>query len=296
MIGPFFMVFVEINKDTLPNINEVTAMNRIDGKIAVVTGGSQGLGAAIAQQFARAGAAGLVLIGRGTKKGQLVAQNIELETKVPTIMVTADLEDLSDVRRVIPAADTKFGRVDILVNAAGMTERGNLLNTTPELFNRMFAVNVRAPFFLMQDAVNIMERECCKGRIVNIGSTSELTGQPFIAPYCASKSALATLTRNSGYALMRNRIHVNQLNIGWMASANERSLQLAETGDPSWEEKAKAGLPFGRLVDPAEVARAVLWMASEDSGMLTGSVINYDQSVWGGYDGQAPAPTNKLKA
>ena len=138
-------------------------MNRIDGKIAVVTGSSQGLGAAIAQQFARAGAAGLVLIGRGTKKGQLVAQNIELETKVPTIMVTADLKDLSDVRRVIPAADTKFGRVDILVNAAGMTERGNLLNTTPELFNRMFAVNVRAPFFLMQDAVNIMERECCEG-------------------------------------------------------------------------------------------------------------------------------------
>jgi NAD(P)-dependent dehydrogenase (short-subunit alcohol dehydrogenase family) len=164
MIGPFFMAFVEINKDSLPNINEVTAMNRIDGKIAVVTGGSR------------------------------VAQNIELETKVPTIMVTADLEDLSDVRRVIPAADTKFGRVDILVNAAGMTERGNLLNTTPELFNRMFAVNVRAPFFLMQDAVNIMERECCEGRIVNIGSTSELAGQPFIAPYCASKSALATLT------------------------------------------------------------------------------------------------------
>lgn len=110
-------------------------MNRVDGKIAVVTGGSQGLGAAIAQQFARAGAAGLVLIGQGTKKGQRVAQNIELETKVPTIMVTADLEDLSDVRRIIPAADTVFGRVDILVNAAGMTERGNLLNTTPELFN-----------------------------------------------------------------------------------------------------------------------------------------------------------------
>ena len=82
----------------------------------------------------------------------------------------------------------------------------------------MFAVNVRAPFFLMQDAVNIMEREGVEGRIVNIGSASELAGQPFIATYYASKAALATLTRNSGYALMRNHIHVNQLDIGWMAS------------------------------------------------------------------------------
>lgn len=94
---------------------------------------------------------------------------------------------------------------------------------------------------------------------------------------------------------MRNRIHVNQLDIGWMASDHERKIQIEETGDPDWEEKAKAQLPFGRLLDPKEVARAVLWMASDDSGMMTGAVIHYDQSVWGGYDGQAPAPENPLK-
>lgn len=271
-------------------------MNRIDGKIALVTGGTQGLGAAIAHTFARAGAAGIAIVGRGADKGRKVAAAIEAETQVPVQVIAADLGNIDDVRRIVPEADARFGRVDILVNAAGLTDRGNLLNTTPELFDRMFAVNVRAPFFLMQDAVNVMERVGVEGRIVNIGSTSQNAGQPFIAAYCASKAALATLTRNSGYALMRNRIHVNQLDIGWMASDHERELQLAESGDPDWEKKAVAGLPFGRLLDPKEVARAVLWMSSEDSGMLTGAVIHFDQSVWGGYDGQAPAPSVKLTA
>lgn len=271
-------------------------MNRIDGKIAVVTGGTQGLGAAIARVFAQAGAGGVVIVGRGLEKGQAVAASITKETGVPVLMVAADLEKIEDLRRIIADTDARFGRIDILVNAAGLTDRGNLLNTTPELFDRMFAVNARAPFFLMQDAVKIMEREGVEGRIVNIGSTSQHAGQPFIAPYCASKAALATLTRNSGYALMRNRIHVNQLDIGWMASDHEKKLQEAESGDPEWQSKAEAGLPFGRLLDPAEVARAVLWMASDDSGMMTGAVIQFDQSVWGGYDAQAPAPAEKLTA
>ncbi|MCP4319595.1 MAG: SDR family oxidoreductase [Hyphomicrobiales bacterium] len=270
-------------------------MNRIDGKAAVVTGGTQGLGAAIARTFARAGAAGIAIVGRGLEKGRKAALSITEETGVPVHMIASDLGKIDDVQKIIPEADERLGRIDILVNAAGLTDRGNLLNTTPELFDRMFAVNVRAPFFLMQDAVMVMKREGAEGRIVNIGSTSQRAGQPFLSPYSASKGALATLTRNSGYALMRNRIHVNQLDIGWMASDNERELQLAESGDPDWEEKARAILPFGRLIDPEEVARAVLWMASEDSGIMTGAVIQFDQSVWGGYDGQAPVPSEKLQ-
>ncbi len=269
-------------------------MNRIDGKIAVITGGSQGLGAAIARLFAKAGAAGIAIVGRDFEKGEKVARDIDAVPGVPIMMIAADLADIDQVRRIMADADRRFGRVDILVNAAGSTDRGNLLNTTPELFDQMFAVNVRAPFFLMQDAVKIMEREGIEGRIVNIGSTSERAGQPFLAPYSASKGALATLTRHAGYALMRNGVHVNQLDIGWMASDHEREIQLAESGDPDWEEKARAALPFGRLLDPDEVARAVLWMSSDDSGMMTGAVIHFDQSVWGGYDGQAPGPSEKL--
>lgn len=270
-------------------------MNRLDGKIAVVTGSTQGLGAAVARTFAAAGAAGIVTCGRNEGRGKNVADEITAEYSTPVTFVQADLESLDDCTAIIAAADLEFGRVDVLVNAAGLTDRGNLLNTTPELFDRMIAVNTRAPFFLMQDAVKLMIRDDVEGSIVNIGSTSGRAGQPFLAPYSTSKGALSTLTRHAGYALMRNRIRVNQLDIGWMNSDHERKIQEEESGNPDFIDRAAAGLPFGRLLDPMEVARAVAFLASDDSGMMTGSVIQFDQSVWGGYDGQAPAPAEPLR-
>ena len=270
-------------------------MNRLDGKIAVITGGTQGLGAAIAWQFARAGVAGIVTCGRSVEKGEALGAAITAETKVPVKFVRADLGNLDDCRRVTATADREFGRIDVLVNAAGLTDRGNLLNTDPELFDRMFAINVRAPFFLMQDAAKIMIREKRPGSIVNIGSTSERAGQPFLSAYCSSKGALATLTRNSGFALMRNAIRVNQLDIGWMASDGEDRVQREYHGaEPDWLTKAAAAQPFGRLLAPEEVAKAVAFLASDDSGMMTGSVVQFDQSVWGGYDGNAPGPAVAL--
>lgn len=270
-------------------------MNRIDGKIALVTGGTQGLGAAIARLFVRAGAVGVAIVGRDKAKGEAMARQITADSGVPVQMIAADLGEMADVMRVVATAEARFGRIDILVNAAGLTDRGNLLNTSPELFDRIFAINVRAPFFLMQEAVKSMARAGAEGRIINIGSASERAGQPFLAAYSASKGALATLTRNSGFALMRNRVRVNQLDIGWMLSDHEKTIQLRESGDPDWQAKAEAALPFGRLLAPEEVAKAVLWMVSDDSGMMTGAVVHFDQSVWGGYDGQAPAPAGPLE-
>jgi NAD(P)-dependent dehydrogenase (short-subunit alcohol dehydrogenase family) len=270
-------------------------MNRIDGKIALITGGTQGLGKAVAALFARAGAAGIAIVGRGAEKGRQVADAITAGTGVPVLMIAADLAEIDAVRAIVPQVDARFGRIDILVNAAGLTDRGNMFNTSPALFDRLIAVNTRAPFFLIQDAARVMDREGIEGRIVNIGSMSARAGQPFLAPYAVSKGALATLTRHAAFALMRNRIHVNQLDIGWMNSDQERALVLSETGDPGFIDRAAAAKPFGRILDPAEVARAVLWMASEDAGMMTGAVIAFDQSVRGGYD-DAPVPAARLKA
>ena len=270
-------------------------MNRIDQKVAIVTGGTQGLGAAIAWQFALSVAKAVFTCGRNVEKGQSVAKNIQDQTGVPVYFIEADLADITTCRKLIARCDQNFGRLDVLVNAAGLTDRGNLLDTSEELFDRMFAINTKAPFFLMQEAVKIMIRESIEGAIVNIGSTSALAGQPFIAPYCASKGALATLTRNSGYALMRNKIRVNQLNIGWMASDGEDRIQREYHGaDADWLEKAAAEQPFGRLIDPAEVARAVTFLSSSDSGMMTGSVIQFDQSVWGGYSFAPPTPEEPM--
>jgi NAD(P)-dependent dehydrogenase (short-subunit alcohol dehydrogenase family) len=124
---------------------------------------------------------------------------------------------------------------------------------------------------------------------------AEYGGQPFISPYSASKAALATLTRNAAFALLRNRIRINQLDIGWMATEGEDTVQRQyHDAAPDWLDKAAASRPFGRLLAPEEVARAVAFLASDDSGMMTGSVIPFDQSVLGTYESSAPAPAEPL--
>jgi len=269
-------------------------MSRIDGKIAVVTGGTQGLGAAIARTFAERGAAGIVICGRSEKKGRDMAATIEDASSIPVLYVPADLSRVEDCRKVIASADERFSRVDILVNAAALTDRGTILDTEPELFDRIMAVNLRAPFFLMQEAIKLMRRDRVEGSIVNISSMSAMGGQPFISAYCASKGALDTLTRNTAYALLRNRIRVNSLDIGWMASEGEDRIQREFHGAADdWLEKAAAQQPYGRLVDPMEVARAVAFLASDESGLMSGATINFDQSVWGAYEG-SPQPSEPL--
>src|SRR5215475_8305162 len=156
------------------------------GKYAVVTGSTQGLGEATARLLAARGAAGIVLCGRNKARGKAVAK--ELSTVgCEAHFVAADLADLDDCRKVMAKADKEFGNLHIMVNAAALTDRGTILDTSPELFDRMFAINVRAPFFMIQDAAKIMRREGTQGTIVNILSMSAHGGQPFICAYSGSK-------------------------------------------------------------------------------------------------------------
>src|SRR5919112_3976826 len=260
--------------------------------VAVVTGGTQGLGEAIARTFAERGAKGLVICGRNAERGHAVAREISNQG-CQTEFVQADLESVEEARQVTARADNVFGRVDVLVNAAGITDRGTIFYTTPELFDRMFAVNVRAPFFLMQEAAKIMRREGIEGRMVNILSMSAHGGQPFITAYCGSKGALATLTKNAAFSLMPWRIRVNALNIGWMSTPGEdRIMRLNHGATDGWLERAAAEQPFGRLIEPVEVARVCAFLASAESGLMTGAVVDFDQSVLGCYE-SAPHPSEK---
>ena len=263
------------------------------GKVVVVTGGTQGLGEAIARLLAGRGASGIVVTGRNATRGEQVRAELE-QAGARALFVAAELAELDQVRRIMAETDRVFGRVDCLVNAAAITDRGSILDTSPELFDRMYAVNVRAPFFLIQDAARIMRRGGAGGTIVNILSTSSHGGQHFLAAYSSSKGALGVLTRNVAYALMRDGIRVNGLNIGWMNTPGEHTIQkVAHDAPADWLDKAGAGLPLGRLLDPQEVARATAFLLSAESVPMSGALVDFDQSVQGA--GDPPRPMIRLE-
>lgn len=263
-----------MNLDSLSNLS-------LDGKTAVVTGATQGLGEAIAHLFADRGCANMVITGRNAERGAKVKAALEAKG-VKTVFVQSDLTKLAEVRKIVAACDTAFGKIDALVNAAGMTDRGSIWDTTPELYDQMFDTNVKSPFFLMQDALHLMKKSRTKGTIVNILSISGHGGQDFITAYCGSKGALAVITKNVAFSVMKYHIRVNGLNIGWMDSPGEdRIMKTYHDAAPGWLAKAEEGRPFGRLIKPAEVARAVAYLSSPESGLMTGSVIDFDQQVIG---------------
>mgnify|MGYP006422387991 CR=1 FL=1 len=269
------------------------AHGRLDDGVYVVTGGTQGLGAAAARLFAARGARGLILCGRNRANGDALAAELS-RAGCDARFVEADLTDVHAAQAAIAEAERAFGTLHGLVNAAGSTDRGTILDTSPELYDKLLALNLRAPFFLMQTAAQVMRRHGVAGAIVNVGSMSGHAGQPFIAAYCAAKGGLASLTRNTAYALMRDRIRVNQINPGWMDTPAEHEIQRqAHARPPDWLDDAEAAQPFGRLLKPAEVARAIAFLASDESGLMTGGVIDFDQSVVGAYDAP-PQPADAL--
>lgn len=252
-------------------------------KVIVVTGGTQGVGEAIARAAAEAGAAGLCITGRNQARGESVAAEIS-KKGCPTIFAAADLGDETACRAIIAAADKKFGRVEGLVNAAGLTDRGTIDDTAVELWDRLFAVNVRAPFILTQEVVRRLKAQKRPGSIVNIITMSSHGGQPFLTAYSSSKGALAILTKNTAHALRRFRIRVNGLNIGWTDTPGEHVIQQRDGNPQDWLEKAEPKQPFGRLIKPHDVATAAVYLLSDAAEMMTGSLIDFDQNVMGAYD------------
>jgi len=245
----------------------------LEGMVVLITGAARGVGAKIAREAAAAGAEALVLLDRDPVD---LALPCEIET------VTADLALPDAPAEAISAALTRFGRIDGLVNAVGLTTRAGYGDATVETWNRMFSVNTRAPFFLMDGAIADMKARGQPGSIVNILSMNAHCGAPDLAVYSATKGALLTLTKNAANAHMADRIRVNGINLGWTDTETERHLHAVTLGrGEGWLDARAAEMPLGRLISAGDCARQAVWLLSPASGPMTGVCLDLEQSVTG---------------
>jgi NAD(P)-dependent dehydrogenase (short-subunit alcohol dehydrogenase family) len=256
----------------------------LDSKAVLVSGGTQGLGAAVAAAAARNGA-DVAVTGRRKDVGERCAAELSAQTGRTVCYVRADAGDVEDGKAAVAETVDRFGRIDCLVNCAGLTTRGTMLDTTPELFDQHIAVNVRGPFFLMQAAITDMAARGEGGSIVNVITMSVHGGQPYLAPYVTSKSGLVGLTRNAAFAHRWDRIRINGVNIGWTETDGEDATQRRfHDADDDWLAKAAAAQPMGKLGQVDEIADFIVFLLSLRSGVVTGSVIDWDQVVPGAYE------------
>ena len=241
---------------------------RLDGKIAVVTGASRGIGRAVAESFAAAGCAGLVLNARKaddleTAASGLRAAGIAVET------VAGSMGEPDTAAAIVESAHHAFGRIDIIVNnAAANPAFGNLVDADPGAVRKIFAVNVEGPLALVRAAwhAGMGERG---GAIVNMASVGGLEPMPFIGAYNTSKAALVHLTKQLALECAPT-VRVNALAPGLVRTQFARALWEPD------EDAATALIPLGRIGEPLDVAHAVQYLASDAAGWVTGAVLSVD--------------------
>ena len=254
---------------------------QFNNKVVVVTGSTQGSGAETAKLFASRGAKAITICGRQEEQGEAIKEQINAMGS-KCLYVKADLSHGDDCRNIISLTDKEFGTVNSLINVAGYTERGTILSTTLDNYDKNFNINTRAPFLLMQETIKIMIRDKNKGTIANVLSVAKYSGMPFLMAYSSSKAALGIMTKNIANAVSGHQIRVNGLNIGWTDTPGEHSIQKrVHEGGEDWLEKAEAKVPFKRLTKPIDVARALAFLCSDESGLMTGSLMDCDQTVNG---------------
>jgi NAD(P)-dependent dehydrogenase (short-subunit alcohol dehydrogenase family) len=255
--------------------------NRNSGTSAIVTGGGQGVGLAIADQLVAEGCRKLALVGRTGQKLEDAAARFR-NSGVTVVTITADVSDADACVKAVRDAIADLGHVNALVNAAATSARGSLIETTPELFDTIFATNVRGPFFMMQGLVHHLLDVKRPGSIVNILSMSGHGGQDFLSAYSTSKGAMNTLTRNVAMAYRRQHIRCNAILPGWMDTPGEDAVQKKwHDAADDWLQAAEASRPFGQLVKPAQLAVLAAYMLSPQSGVMTGALVDYDQNIIG---------------
>ena len=248
-------------------------------KVILVTGAASGIGAAIAKAAAEAGAEGVMLTDKDEAGLARTANDI---SQTQTHLFCADLVDPTAPQHVAHAAIENFGRIDGLVNAAGLTTRGSVSDGSQEVWDDLFAVNARAAFFLMQAAIRDMRARKSAGIIVNILSMNAHCGASNLAVYAATKGALSTLTKNAANAHLSDRIRVNGINLGWVNTPSEHHMQsVTMRRGEFWLEEEEARMPLGHLIKADDAARLAIYLLSDVSAPMTGVALDLEQCVTG---------------
>jgi glucose 1-dehydrogenase len=244
----------------------------LEGKAAIVTGASSGIGYAIAQLFAQNGAAVAIDYVAHTDDAHELVREIEAAGG-RAIALEGDVSDASAVESLVATTVETFGRLDILVNNAGIEQTATLLETDEEDWDRTIAVNLKGPFLCLQAAARRMQKD--GGSIVNISSIHEDTPFPEHTPYVAAKGGLRMLMRNASLELAQHGIRVNNVAPGAIATP----INAATLADPAKVKRLEAIVPQQRMGEPDEVAQVVLFLASDRASYVTGSTYYVD----GGY-------------
>jgi glucose 1-dehydrogenase len=246
-------------------------------KVAVVTGGNSGIGKAIALELARRGARIVIDYVAQPEATEALEQQIA-KLGDQSVGVDADVSRISDLQRLVDTAVSRFGRLDIMINNAGIESRTSVLQTTEEQYDRVLAINLKSAFFGIQLAARQMIGQGGGGRIINISSVHEDWPMPGNTPYCVSKGGLRMLTRTAGVELAPHRILV--VGVGPGAVATPINLQTMH--DPALLAKLDAAIPLGRLARPEEIASVVGFLSGEGASYLTATTIFADGGIMQG--------------
>jgi NAD(P)-dependent dehydrogenase (short-subunit alcohol dehydrogenase family) len=244
---------------------------RLAGKIILVTGSTTGIGEAMARRFIAEGAR-VVIHGTRRETGELVAASLGGNAA----LCIGDLSDPAVPTELVKFAVSTFGRLDGLVNNAAVTTRANIETTTPQVFDRVLAINLRAPLLLIQAALPYLKQS--RGAVLNIGSINGHCGEPNLLPYSISKGGLMTLSRNLADSLCHEGVRINHMNVGWVLTPNENKLKISEGMPEDWGDHPPRGFaPSGRLIRPEEVATLAVYWIGDESRPVSGTVMEFEQ-------------------
>jgi glucose 1-dehydrogenase len=246
----------------------------LENKVAIVTGGNSGIGRAISLELAKEGAAVTINYRRNEREANEVRQLIE-KAGGKALVVQGNVASLADLQNLVDRTVETFGRLDIMINNAGLETRTSVLDSTEQDFDTVIAVDLKGPFFGTQLAAKQMIKQGQGGRVINISSVHEDWPMPGNTPYCCAKGGVRMLTRNAGVELAPHGITV----VGVGPGAIDTPINKETLADPEKSATLNKAIPAGRVGSPEEVAGLVVWLASDKATYVTSTTYFIDGGI-----------------